>query len=215
MAFLAKQQIRDRISRGELIKDGSFRERNLHQASYDLSLGSEIYIVGESSPKRLKADEPYASLPPGQFAILISDEDVIIPNDILAFISIRSKFKFQGLVNISGFHVDPSFSGRLRFGVQNVGPSDVHLKFGEPTFTIFFAELSSMDIGNTRDQEKDIHFEQNLAGIRLEDVQLLGGSSLTLSALKKDVDRLETHLKILAPLAGAAFIGILFKLIHG
>ena len=148
--------------------------------------------VAESSPRLLKEEQPYASLPPGQFAILTTLEEISIPNDLMAFISVRSKFKFEGLVNISGFHVNTSFKGRLRFGVQNVGPTDIHLKLGTPLFSIFFAELSSEEIGTSRDEEKDIHFEQNLTGIRLEDVQLLGGNSVTVTGVQRQIERLET-----------------------
>src|SRR5205807_205769 len=140
MPFLAKKEIRARITDGLI---NNFDETFLRQASYDLRLGPEIYIVGEQAPRILNEEAAYATLSPGQFAILTCFEDLKIPRDLIAFISVRSKFKLEGLVNISGFHVDPSFRGRLRFAVQNVGPSDLRVKFREPTFTIFFAELSS------------------------------------------------------------------------
>jgi dCTP deaminase len=216
MGFLAQNEIRERIRQQQLLLDlDEFEEKRLHQSSYDLRLGPEIYIVGEAHPKLLKQDQPYASLPPGQFAILTTLEKVSIPNDLMAFISVRSKFKFEGLVNISGFHVDPSFKGCLRFAVQNVGPSDIHLKLGTPLFTIFFAELTSNKIGDTRDKEHDIHFEQNLGGIRLEDVQLLGGSNLTMAGLQRQIERLDTQVKIFITLAASAAIGLILKLIHG
>ncbi|HEV7676912.1 MAG TPA: hypothetical protein VGQ12_20470 [Candidatus Angelobacter sp.] len=217
MAFLAKHNIRERILRGQLIADADnqFKEKQLHQSSYDLRLGPEIYIVADPSPKLLKQEEPYFSVPPGQFAILTTFETITMPDDLMAFISIRSKFKFQGLVNISGFHVDPSFKGRLRFGVQNVGPTDVHLKLETPLFTIFFAELSSGGIEKTRDEENDIHFEQNLTGLRLEDVQLLGGSSITLSGIQKQIEKFENQVKIYGAIAATAAVTLLLKILLG
>ncbi|WP_418068197.1 dCTP deaminase domain-containing protein [Rhizobium laguerreae] len=77
----------------------------------------------------------------GQFALLITEESVSVPEDALAFISIRATYKFQGLVNVSGFHVDPGFRGRLIFSVFNAGPSSVHLARGEDCFHIWFADL--------------------------------------------------------------------------
>jgi dCTP deaminase len=212
MAFLAQAQILECINRGELIKQNS-DPRCAKQSSYDLRLGREIYIVGSPAPRILDDDDPYLSLPPGQFAILTCLEEIDIPPAMMAFISVRSKYKFEGLVNISGFHVDPSFRGVLRFGVQNVGPTDIHLKFREPTFTIFFAELTSKDIGETRDDQDEVHFKQNLTGIRLEDVQLLGGSSLTLSTLQRDVDRLRTLVTIYGAAAISALFAIILRLI--
>ena len=212
MAFLAKREILDYIAGGRLITD-NFNEEYVRQSSYDLQLGKELYIVGETAPRFLSAEDPFASLPPGQFAILTCHETINIPRKMMAFISVRSKYKFEGLVNISGFHVDPSFRGILRFGVQNVGPTDVHLKFCEPTFTIFFAELTSEEIGCGRDEEDDVHFKQNLKGIRLEDVQLLGGSNFTLSTLQREVDRLRTLVNIYGAAAVSALVALILRLI--
>ncbi|HKW17052.1 MAG TPA: hypothetical protein VJO35_06045 [Terriglobales bacterium] len=212
MPFLAKKEIRDRISNG-LIKEEHFQESLLRQASYDLRLGSEIYIVGEQVPKLLDDDEPYATLPPGQFAILTCYEQIAMPRDLIAFISVRSKFKLEGLVNISGFHVDPTFRGRLRFAVQNVGPTDMRIKYLEPTFTIFFAQLSSEDIGENRDDQKDIEYPQGATGILLQDVQLLGGSSLSLVSLQKEVERLRTLFMIYIPIGVSAIVALIIKLL--
>jgi hypothetical protein len=41
----------------------------------------------------------------------------------MAFISMRTAFKFKGLVNISGFHVDPGYKGKLIFAVFNASPT--------------------------------------------------------------------------------------------
>jgi dCTP deaminase len=212
MPFLAKKEIRDQISRGLINKD-HFQESLLRQASYDLRLGPEIYIVGEQAPRMLDDDEPYATLPPGQFAILTCYEEITMPRDLIAFISVRSKFKLEGLVNISGFHVDPTFRGRLRFAVQNVGPTDMRIKYLEPTFTIFFAQLSSDDIEQARDDQKDIEYPQGARGILLQDVQLLGGSSLSLVSLQKEVERLRTLFMIYIPIAVSAIVALIIKLL--
>lgn len=212
MSFLARSEIQERIEQGELIKtakeDGHAKDPALkfNQASLDLRLGREIYMVGNAAPQVLTKSSPYATLVPGQFAILTTEETISIPKDILAFISLKSTFKFQGLVNISGFHVDPTFEGRLRFGVQNVGPSDIRVKYGEPTFSIFFATLSSDKIGTRR--------EDSSTGIRLQDVQLLGGGSLSLATLHKEVERLSTLVKIYGGLAVAALAALLVDLLQ-
>lgn len=221
MSFLARGEIEDRIGRGELIKlphDSSTPihrdEAKFNQASYDLSLGREIYMVGNAAPQILTKSTPYATLTPGQFAILTTDEIISIPDDIIALISLKSTFKFQGLVNISGFHVDPTFEGKLRFGVQNVGPSDIRLKLGEPTFTIFFATLSSTRIGKSRQDSGTTHFRPTSGGIRLQDVQLLGGGSLSLASVHREVERLSTLVKIYGGLAIAALAALIVDLLQ-
>jgi dCTP deaminase len=212
MSFLAKKELVEKMARRHLIVENC-DAKCVRQCSYDLRLGKELYLAGESAPRFISEEEPFVSLPPGQFAILTCHEIVEIPRDMMAFISVRSKYKLEGLVNISGFHVDPTFKGVLRFGVQNVGPADILLKLFEPTFTIFFATLTSDEIGDGRDKEEDIHFKQGIKGIRLEDVQFLGGRNFTLSTLQKEVDRLRTLVNIYGAAAISALIALILKLL--
>ena len=211
MAFLPGDEIKQLAKEGKLFGEGYYDSANVKQASYDLRLGSEIYIVGHQVPDTLTQRDPYAALAPGQFAILTTYEEVRIPNNVLALITLRFTFKQQGLINISGFHVDPSFHGKLKFAVQNVGPSDIRLKLREPIFTIFFAELKSDKIGATRDNS-EVHVPQNLKGISLEDLQTLGGSNITLAALQKEVQQLRTLILVYGPLAIAAFVALLARM---
>lgn len=95
-----------------------------------------------------------------------------LPDFLVGFITLRNRYKLQGLVNITGFHVDPTFQGRLVFGVNNAGPSDIRLRLGEPTFSIFFARVEG-----PKSEERKPDSDQ----LPLDYVQLLGGSSLTLS----------------------------------
>lgn len=47
------------------------------------------------------------SIEPGEFALMLTDELIHVPEDLVGFISVRFGYKRRGLVNISGFHVDP------------------------------------------------------------------------------------------------------------
>ena len=167
-----------------LISPETFESSLVRQASYDLRLGEEYFLIGEDFPGKLDDEQVYLILRPGQFAFLTSYEVLNIPFNLLGFITLRSTYKNQGLVNISGFHVDPTFSGRLRFAVQNVGPSDLRLRYKEHTFTIFFAKVdaqSMTDVGEARPSLMD-------DGIPLSLIQHLGGSTITLAQLQKDLD---------------------------
>jgi dCTP deaminase len=117
-------------------------------AAYTLAVGPEVYV----SPNDQSADPSTVTvrkltegegftIPPGQFAFLLTEETVAVPPDALAFISIRAKTKFRGLVNVSGFHVDPGYRGQLTFAVFNAGPVPIHLKRGQLIFLIWYASL--------------------------------------------------------------------------
>lgn len=123
-------------------------ETRRERASYNLTVGDEIYISpvseeGSKSREVLKEREARA-IPPGQFAFLHTAEVVSIPEDTIAFIALRSKAaKFRGLVNVSGFYVEPGYRGNLVFAVFNAGPAPIHVARGDKWFEIFFADLDS------------------------------------------------------------------------
>lgn len=135
---------------GERLKDliTPFSVDRIDCSAYTLSIGEEIYVSPSdqsADPKevtiRKLAEGESFTIPPGQFAFLLSDEIVAVPGSALALISIRAKIKFRGLVNVSGFHVDPGYRGQLTFAVFNAGPVPIHLKRGQPIFLIWYAGL--------------------------------------------------------------------------
>lgn len=142
--FWSGETLSERLA--ELIEP--FAPDRVDCAAYTLSVGPEVYVSPNSQTadpttvtvRKLAQDEAFA-IPPGQFAFLLSEEIVGVPGNALAFISIRAKTKFRGLVNVSGFHVDPGYLGQLTFAVFNAGPVAIHLKRGQPIFLIWYASL--------------------------------------------------------------------------
>lgn len=124
----------------EIIKP--FVPERIKNGAYELSLGGEVFLT-DSSPRSVKhlSDKEKIEIKPGQFALLLTKEYIKIPKKKIAFISIKAGIKFKGLVNVSGFHVDPGFEGNLLFSVYNAGPSSIILSNGSPYFPIWFAEL--------------------------------------------------------------------------
>lgn len=118
---------------------------------YELCLGDEVYIsaLPDTPLKERKIitlnDKDSVAIPPGQFAFLITSEQIKIPNNALAFISIKFKFKSKGLINVSGLHVDPGYNGKLIFAVYNAGPLHIHIRRGERVFSIWYADLDQDD----------------------------------------------------------------------
>ncbi|NOS87394.1 MAG: hypothetical protein HOP34_02425 [Methylococcaceae bacterium] len=124
----------------------------IEQASYTLRIGREIFITkdhrnsnSQHTKKILSIDEAFV-IPPGQFAFLLTEESVKIPDNAIAFISMKARLKYKGLVNISGFHVDPGFSGKLLYSVYNAGPTPINLQHNLPIFLIWYASLDETDL---------------------------------------------------------------------
>jgi dCTP deaminase len=207
--FLSKEKILERCDHDDesLIRPDTFKPGNVRQASYDLRLGTASYVVGDDAPIQLNEEkQPYLTIAPGQFALLTTAEFLKMPRDLLGFITLRNTYKMQGLINVSGFHVDPTHEGILVFAVNNIGPSDIRLRFEEDTFTIFFATVEG-EIGKPRDPFGD--------DLPLQYVQLLGGSSVTLGKLQKELEDLRTKLFLYAPLGIALLIALILNLLKG
>jgi len=176
MSFISEEEIRNRLDL--LFKEDNFNKDCFSKsgASYDLRLGKEALVTPGKEPKQLKEGE-ILNIGPGQFAVLITKEFLRMPNDLLGFITIRFRYKSKGLVNISGFHVDPGFKGNLVFSVYNAGPSTVTLRGGEKVFSIFFAKISpptTYENGDYNEQKRiPLDIIETLAGARIPSLQLL------------------------------------------
>jgi dCTP deaminase len=139
-----------RLKLKDLINE--FDETRCDRATYRLRIGPEIYVSPtglpddpKNKPKTLLKPGQGFTVPAGQFALLLTEESVEVPSNALAFISMRARYKYRGLVNVSGFHVDPGFKGRLIFAAFNAGPGPVHLARGEECFHIWYASLEGAE----------------------------------------------------------------------
>jgi dCTP deaminase len=147
MSFWSSQTLKSHGS--HLIEP--FDEDRIESASYELSLGKEVYISAlpdtpQKDRKKIFLNErETVAIPPGQFAFLITSEKVAVPSDAIALISMKFKAKAKGLINVSGFHVDPGYKGHLIFAVYNAGPLNFHVECGQRLFSIWFADLDAVD----------------------------------------------------------------------
>ncbi|MBB3160100.1 dCTP deaminase [Rhizobium laguerreae] len=124
-----------------------YNDDNIDCNAYTLHVGNEVYISVDGSPRdenvarKLSRDEHFV-IPPGQFGFLLTHEILTIPHDAMALINVKSSIKLSGLVNVSGFHVDPGYHGKLVISVFNAGPKPVVLSEREPCFLIWLTTLS-------------------------------------------------------------------------
>lgn len=196
MAFLGTNQLKTYLRTNEVILDENskniFDEKRIEQAAYALSLGSEVYRTDNKDRKieNLDTKNRTIEINPGQFALLMTHEFVHIPVDKLAFISIKAKHKLKGLVNVSGFHVDPGFKGRLLFSVYNAGPSTITLETQKPYFLIWFAELVGTDTNGGYNSS-----HQGQKNINIEYIDILkNGDMVSPNELNRKIEELKNEL---------------------
>lgn len=181
------------------------RPLQLQASSYELRLGKEAYISGGKELVKL-GPEPgngvceYILIEPGDFVMLLTLEKVNIPPEYMAFISIKTGFKNRGLVNISGFHVDPGYCGNLIFSVYNAGPSGIVIRYGEPVFIIFFAELTSKAV---------VPYEGGRDKIKSDEMNKLTGNSVSPFDLHDRISKLEHTTNLQWGILAAATVALL------
>ena len=194
MSFWSGEKLKERLPGLITDKDGkpAFDPDQIDCAAYRLRIGDEVYISptdksgdGETRTiQQLDRGESFV-IPPGQFGFLITREVIDIPTNAMGLISMRASIKWGGLVNVSGFHVDPGFKGQLTYAVFNAGPSPIHLREGDDWFLIWFVDLdreTKFGKGNAS------HF-----GIRTSLVNRISGEVQSLAALSDRVDKIENE----------------------
>ncbi|NPV93097.1 MAG: hypothetical protein HPY50_20220 [Firmicutes bacterium] len=164
-----------------------FEEKCFNAWEYDLRMGNEYYIASNELPNKLEENEMLV-ISPGEFALLITEEYLNLELDVMAFITIRFGLKKKGLINVSGFHVDPGYEGNLMFSVFNAGPNDIVIRRKEPIFMIFFQRLP---------QEIEKKTRSPIEFVSSNDVESIKGKSITLTKNADRLEKLEFHFKVI------------------
>ena len=173
---------------------------------FDIRLGEEFYLSGESYTCSSRVEQGI-HIQPGQFALLTTFEQFHMPNNLVAFISMRFGVKAEGLINVSGFQVDPGFNGVFTFSVYNAGPNEIHLNYKSRVFTVIFAKTAAPAQPINRPTATGIDFKYW--------TRLRTPKKLSLIGLDERLSKLEYRIglaKYLVPVFGVAvtvIIGIL------
>lgn len=163
MAFWGGKRLATEGAEKEIVSN--FNPGQVDCNAYELTLGGEAYVspgmaADLNNHQKIALKEPaektfggkvircgggIVTIPAGQFAFLLTEETVKIPRDAMGFISLKFGMKAKGLINVSGFHVDPGYNGHLVFSVFNAGPSPIQMARGESLFLLWIADLSGDD----------------------------------------------------------------------
>jgi dCTP deaminase len=184
MGFWNSETLKQRLPAEGLIEP--YDPDNVEHCAYELTMGEEAFITSTEGKKKvlLNASEPLV-IPSGQFALLLTEQKVTIPLDSIGFISMRFSVKKKGLINVSGFHVDPGFKGRLKFAVYNAGSRDVTVSRGDRVFVLWMSKLNEP----TEDGYGGEKPEHNT--ITSDDQNLLHGDIASPAELKREIENVK------------------------
>ncbi|MBH52454.1 MAG: dCTP deaminase [Chloroflexi bacterium] len=130
----------------------------IQPASVDLRLGSELRVFDNH---KFSVIDPMRSMPdltrmveidelnpfvlhPGEFALGVTLEYIVVPDDVVARLDGKSSLGRLGLVvhSTAGF-VDPGWNGRLTLELSNLANLPIYLYSGMKVSQISFMQLSS------------------------------------------------------------------------
>ena len=183
MAFWSTETLEDRLEARELIEP--YRSGRIKHGAYELSMGNEFFKTTDETKVTLD-EKQQQKIPAGQIALLLTEEVIRVPDDTIALISMKASIKMSGLINISGFHVDPGFEGRLKFSVYNAGTTGLPVTRGTPMFLIWFVSL---------DRTTSDTYEGGRIGVDAitdEDVARLPGEISSPAELRHELDELKS-----------------------
>lgn len=187
MAFLSSELIIERSQQRPLVLP--WDPSRVRDAAYELSVSGRYFCTSMSDGRELVPEGRQLVIPPGQLALLITEQQVDIPPSLIGFISIKFSAKVRGLINVSGFHVDPGFKGNLKFSVYNAGSRDAIFDPGQALFSIWFAELKKQQLKPYDGSH------QGQSAITATDVDQVQGSIASPGALMKEFAELRASLE--------------------
>ncbi len=200
-----------------------YDNNNIDCAAYTLHVGPEVFITPDhyevnpsQNTKRTLREKEAFNIPSGQFAFLLTEESVSISDKCIAFISMKASTKFKGLVNVSGFHVDPGFKGRLVFSVFNAGPMPIKLQRGMPLFLMWLADLDRQTKKRKKHApvtELDLKIIDPIHGPIFSPQAISESVRSFKSDIKEDVHKIETKVSYL--IAIATLLGVLITGVAG
>lgn len=210
--FWSTETLKTRL-RSEGIVD-PYDDSAVNSCSYELSVGREAFVTGENAKKfNLESGESIA-IPPGQVVLILTHETLKMPLDAVGLLSIRFGWKARGLINISGFHVDPGFEGKLVFSMYNAGVQTIHLGLRSRIFLLW---LCSTDAPTADKYHGDHNRQEHLPDDAVTNLAARMPSPFTLekdvdslrNELRREVSGLRTLLGVAVTLAAGAFLASL------
>lgn len=130
------------IKMADLIRP--FAIEQLQPASYDLTLGAQLYVGSNPVGQRVKVIESEVSVPPSRLVLAHTREIVKLPRHIAARVDGKSTLGRMGLlVHVSAGFVDPGFEGQLTLELFNLTEHPISLRLGQRVAQISFMTLDS------------------------------------------------------------------------
>lgn len=140
MTTLSNVDIEARMHAGTLVQGGNAAQ--VGPACYELRMGTIYYDLTEGD-KRIDATVfGNILIKPGHRVVLITLEELVIPDDVIARVTSKGSLFSVGLSPVSTY-ADPGFQGNLGVVTQNLSDKYIQIPIGESIAKVDFSLLSS------------------------------------------------------------------------
>src|SRR5665213_3274285 len=160
-----------------------------------------IAVVMAVDKKLLRINETgFLTIKPGDFAIIITLEQINLGAQYVGRFGLRSKFARKGLIATTGPQIDPGFHGRLIVGLTNLSPKPISISHKDDFLSVEIHRLEhptekpydgpyqdKLELG-----PEEIEAITEREGMALSEVlTTLQSLSQNMGALTKDIDTLK------------------------
>lgn len=136
---LNDQDIIKFCDQGILITE-NFSKKNVKQACYELTASNIYYDISNSHQKYNVIDDDYILIKPKQIVVILTAENLYLPNDMLGRILTKGKLFSIGLLPVNTY-ADPGFQGKLGIVFTNISNNYLKINPGEAIAKIEFNKL--------------------------------------------------------------------------
>lgn len=136
-------ELKEAVAAGRLIHGG--KESAVEGLKYDFSLGSLMLFGGKApidAAKLPEQDRAQLVVRPGELVYVMSEEQLDLPMDVKADLSLKRKISHLGIMVLGGSSVDPGYKGRLVFALYNLSTRPFPLQPGRKLIAAQFYRLS-------------------------------------------------------------------------
>lgn len=119
----------------------NFDSSNIKQACYELRASNIYHDISAGNKKVIIQGDDYILIKPKQLIVIITEERLCLPDDILGRILTKGKLFSLGLLPVNTY-ADPGFKGKLGIVFHNFSNSYLKIKPKDRIAKIEFSKLS-------------------------------------------------------------------------
>ncbi|MBA7607772.1 dCTP deaminase, dUMP-forming [subsurface metagenome] len=175
--------------------------KGINGITYNLRVGEEAFTSSKKEIENIK-EKGSIEIEPGETVLLMTYEKIDMPEDCMAFLSLKTTHASKGLINISGFHVDPNWRGKLGFSLYNSSPRPIVLRYKDPIYHMFIVRLSNRAWKEKRNTKEWEEKRERMSYFDMKElpskwIESIKGPAISLQALHERLLKVETHTGIL------------------